>query len=81
MTPDGLKLICPICEVEFITNHSQKIYCNERCREKRRKIEEHINANKLKQEMFKDGRLYYDLNEDGFYINAWRNENLTKNNQ
>ena len=69
-----LKLICPVCEKQFITKQCQKIYCSGHCREKhsfdKKRIEHQIATNHARQERLKNSAFVYNLEEDKFYLKS-----------
>jgi hypothetical protein len=67
-----VKLICPMCEMQFDTNRRDKIYCNSECRNKKTRIDK-LRAEAVgKQEKMSKPFLCYDYCEDSFYIASIR---------
>ena len=67
-----LKLICPICDIEFDTNRRDKIYCSSECRKKKTRIDKLREDAITKQEKMSKPYLHYDYDEDKFYITSIR---------
>ena len=67
-----LKLICPMCEKEFITNHRSKLWCSPSCMDKMARIKKRIKNVYDKQERFLTMKDYmcYDLETDKFYLKS-----------
>ena len=65
-----IKLICPICEKQFITNRSQKLYCSDRCRENNGRIRHQLDENKCRQDTLKNDIYIYIFEEDKFYLRS-----------
>jgi len=63
-----VKLKCPVCEKDFITNNNQKIYCCSKCRIKHERIRSQVGINASKQKQIKCDWWVYDINQDKFFI-------------
>jgi len=66
---DKVKMNCPLCKGLFITEHRQKIYCSNICRNEMQKIRDLIKLNQSKQEKMNNQFLNYDFDYDKFFIN------------
>ena len=68
-----LKMICPMCNVEFITNRRDKIWCDKSCAAKLRDVKDCIDTNYRRQEQIQSNRFIYDLESNKFFIN-WKED-------
>jgi|DEB0MinimDraft_10_1074344.scaffolds.fasta_scaffold173586_2 hypothetical protein len=67
-----VKLTCPICDTQFDTNRRDKIYCTSECRKKKTRIDKLREEAVRKQEKMTEPYLYYDYDEDKFYVASIR---------
>ena len=66
----NVKLQCPVCVKDFITNNNQRIYCCSECRIKHERIREQVKLNSDKQSRIKCDWLIYDIDQDKFFIKS-----------
>jgi len=66
---DKVKMNCPLCKELFITEHRQKIFCSNICRNEMQKIRDLIKLNQSKQEKMNNPFFNYDFDYDKFFIN------------
>ena len=63
-----IKLKCPMCNVEFITNRTDKIWCNKSCSVKYLNIAKDIKINKSYQKRMMNDAYSYNFETDKFSI-------------
>lgn len=66
---DKVKMNCPLCKGLFITEHRQKIFCSNICRNEMQRIRDLIKLNHSKQEKMNNLFFNYDFDNDKFFIN------------
>jgi DNA replication protein DnaC len=66
---DKVKMNCPLCKGLFITEHRQKIFCSNICRNEMQRIRDLIKLNQSKQEKMNNLFFNYDFDNDKFFIN------------
>ena len=66
-----MKLLCPLCKTEFITNRRDKVWCSSACRKRFAYAKKGVEENHDKQRMFLNPNLEYNLETDKFKIKGW----------
>jgi DNA replication protein DnaC len=64
---DKVKMNCPLCKGLFITEHRQKIFCSNICRNEMQRIRDLIKLNQSKQEKMNNLFFNYDFDNDKFF--------------
>jgi hypothetical protein len=65
---EAVKLICPICEKQYITRKDTQIYCDVYCRDKMQRIKDLKKEAENKKLRLKSPMSEYDLKKDQFYL-------------
>ena len=67
-----IKLNCPMCNIEFITNKRNRIWCNKQCsdsfRDLRNRVEKNIENNKRLQKRIDNVNYRYDFDSNKYFL-------------
>jgi len=67
-----LKLNCPMCNEEFVTNKRNRIWCNKTCsdsfRDLRNRVEKNIETNKRFQRRIDNVNYRYDFESNKWFL-------------